>query len=256
MNIKYLLGATCCIPLLPLMYYAGKRVRREVPSLDEATDTRGTVGNGPDYNLLLIGESTIAGVGVSSHKDGLTGSLADHISSDLAVKVNWEVKARSGYTAAKVNNKIVTKIEMNNPNLIIIGLGANDAFTLNTPRQWCEHISALIKKLQYRYPDAPIVFLNMPPLKAFPALPSLLKNTVGNLIEILGQELDQLIKKTFINVYFNSELIEFKSWGQRYNLSEKKEQYFSDGIHPSQLTYELWGKETFAFVKRNNLLTT
>lgn len=254
MNLKYFLGSIISIPLLPWMYYSGKRVRQEVPKLSEATDSIASYGSQPtEMNLLVIGESTMAGVGVFSHKDGFTGSLASHISEHFQQKVNWEVMAKSGYTAAMVGTKLIPKIKMTTPDLIVIGLGANDAFTLNTPRQWTEHILSLLNLLQQKFHGVPIVFLNMPPIHEFPALPWVLKNTVGKLVNVLGEELEKLVTH-FDKVYYNSETISLETWGKRYRLSENSTKFFSDGIHPSAYIYQLWAKEMWEFIKRNDCL--
>ncbi len=252
MNLKYFLGSIVSIPLLPWMYYAGKRVRQEVPKLKEAEDNIATIGpHSNTFNLLVLGESTMAGVGVSSHKDGFTGSLAGHLSEHHQRSVTWEVVARSGYTAGLVSSRLVPKIKMTNPDLIVIGLGANDAFTLNTPRQWSENIISLIKQLQQKFEGIPIVFLNMPPIKEFPALPWVITSTVGKLVNILGEELEKL-SAHFDGVYYNSEKINLETWGKRYKLKGSSGQFFSDGIHPSEYTYKLWAKDMWEFIKRKD----
>ncbi|MDB9836326.1 hypothetical protein OAC51_05430 [Flavobacteriaceae bacterium] len=41
--------------------------------------------------MLTIGESTIAGVGVKIHQEGLTGVLANELATGLNIKVDWKV---------------------------------------------------------------------------------------------------------------------------------------------------------------------
>jgi hypothetical protein len=41
MNIKYILGAILTFPLLPLMYYQGKKIKNKVPRLPEAKGVNG-----------------------------------------------------------------------------------------------------------------------------------------------------------------------------------------------------------------------
>ncbi|MEM6380846.1 MAG: PAS domain-containing protein, partial [Bacteroidota bacterium] len=110
MNLKYLSGALITIPLLPLMYYQGKKIRARVPKLPEAKEPEGQcLINGKNerpLKIISIGESTIAGVGVQTHEEGFTGTLAKEISTLFDLNVDWKVYARSGYTAKKVENKI------------------------------------------------------------------------------------------------------------------------------------------------------
>lgn len=261
MNIKYLFGAVVSLPLLPLMYLQGKRIRAKVPQLQEAEGADGlfatmAVGRGT-LNLVTIGESTIAGVGVKTHEEGFTGSLAMELSVLLGCDVRWKVYARSGYTAQKVGQKLVPRITENHADLIVIGLGGNDAFTLSRPSKWKSDIRSLIESVRTKFPNTSIVFCNMPPIKDFPAFTPLIKFTIGNLVEILGEELQKIVNE-FQDVYYSSEIITLNGWLDKYKLSGKKEDFFSDGVHPSKLTYQTWAKdianEVFKNVRIRNAL--
>ena len=254
MNLKYLLGALITIPLLPLMYYQGKRIRQRVPQLPEAKGKEGTCEvNGSTshtLNLITIGESTIAGVGVETHEEGFTGTLANEISRLFHSNVEWKVYARSGYTARKVKKKLIPKINETQANLVVVGLGGNDAFALRSPSKWKSDIQSLIESIQSKFPKAIIVFCNMPPIKEFPAFTPLIKFTVGNLVEIFGDELHNTIRK-FDNVFHCGETITLKGWIDKFQLNATLEDFFSDGVHPSKLTYQTWAKDIANEVFRN-----
>lgn len=245
MNAKYFLGALMAAPLLPLMYVQGKRIRASVPQLPEAEAPSGLCRIASDkkpFRVLLLGESTIAGVGVKRHEEGFAGSLAEQLAEGLQRPVQWRVYARSGYTAERLRLKIVPKIEETEVDLLVIGLGGNDAFTLNRPSRWARAVKNLIADLRERYPQTPIVFCNMPPIKAFPAFTLLIKLTVGNLVELLGQTLQKTVKN-LPNVFYFGEIITLKDWAERYELPQEPQAFFSDGVHPSQLTYQTWAKD-------------
>jgi len=228
------------------MYFQGKKIRTRVPSLPEASGTEGESifknTHKPTINLLTIGESTIAGVGVDSHEKGFTGSLAQTLGSIYQTNVKWKVYAKSGYTAAKVAHKIIPKITEANINLIVVGLGGNDAFTLNTPSKWKKDIITLIAELKNKFPAVYIVFCNMPPIKEFPAFTPIIKFTIGNLVEILGEELHKLTIDDQQVFYFGKK-ITLKDWVDRLGTGVKSSDFFSDGVHPSTLTYQTWGME-------------
>ena len=253
MNLKYVLGSIVSLPLLPLLYFQGKKIRKKVPKLPEANEPKGFVNGNFDktLNLLSIGESTIAGVGVDYHKNRFTGALANTLSIELKSNINWRVYAKSGYTVKQVYQKIIPKIEENTIDIIVIGMGGNDAFTLNSPKKWASDIKNLINLLQTKYPNTPIFFTNMPPIKEFPAFTTSIKFVIGNLVEILGKELNNAIinKK---NVYYNNEVVTLKAWSKKHSLpSNNSKIYFSDGVHPSKLTYHVWGEEMAKFIKTN-----
>ncbi len=251
MNFKYYLGAIISIPLLPLIYFQGKNIRKKVPKLPEAKEPKGFVNGNFDktLNILSIGESTIAGVGVDYHKNGFTGALANTLSKELERNIDWRVYAKSGYTVKQVCKKIAPNIEESSTDMIVIGMGGNDAFTLNSSKKWVSDIENLINLLQHKFPNTPIFFTNMPPIKEFPAFTKSIKFVIGNLVEILGTELNNLIKNKE-NVYYNNEIVTLKNWSKRHSLPNNNSKiYFSDGIHPSKLTYHVWGEEMAGFIK-------
>jgi lysophospholipase L1-like esterase len=250
MNLKYIAGAAISIPLLPLMYYQGKKIRAEVPQLPEAEGKTGQciVNNqsANDLKVIFIGESTIAGVGVQTHEEGFAGAFAKTFSRFIEKNVIWKVYARSGYTAKSVHRKLLPKITEKQADLIVVGLGGNDAFTLNKPSNWSKDIRAIIESLQQIYPQTRIVFCNMPPIKEFPAFTSLIKFTIGNLVELLGEELEKVVKD-YENVYYYNEIISVRQWKSRYQIEGDQSKFFSDGVHPSKLTYQTWGKAVAQF---------
>ena len=246
MNLKYLAAAILTFPLLPLMYFQGKRIRSRIPTLPEASGEQGichpSIKTQRLIRLATIGESTIAGVGVETHEEGFTGTLAKELSHLWRVNIEWRVYARSGYTARNVTKRLVPRMEEDRIDLIVIGLGGNDAFKLNPPSKWKKDIEVLIHSLRSRYPQCMIVFCNMPPIKEFPAFTPLIKFTVGNLVEWLGSSLQKTIGR-YEHVFYSQEKITLEDWIRRLNTQVKKSDFFSDGVHPSKLTYQTWAKD-------------
>jgi lysophospholipase L1-like esterase len=254
-SLKYLLGSIVTVPLLPLLYYQGKKIKASVPRLAEAQGTEGsvTIGATKTIRMIAIGESTIAGVGVETHEIGFTGTLAKELAAKLNVNVDWKVYAKSGYTAKKVTEKLIPIIFERKIDLIVIGLGGNDAFALNSPSRWSKQIVALIDAVKNKFGEAPIAFANMPPIKEFPAFTSLMKFTLGNLVELLGEELEKTIDNKS-NVYYQRNTITLKDWTVRMNINGSEKDFFSDGVHPSQLTYQTWAKDFAMFIVENKMI--
>ena len=251
-KVKYFFGAIVSVPLLPFLYFQGKNIRKKVPKLPEAKEPKGFInGNfNKTLNILSIGESTIAGVGVDHHKNGFTGSLSNTLSINLKSNINWRVYARSGYTVAQVCKKIIPKIEETSTDIIVIGMGGNDAFTLNSPKKWADSIENLINLLQNKFPSTPLFFTNMPPIKEFPAFTKPIKFVIGNLVEILGERL-QDVTQDRKNVFYYNEIITLKKWSKKHSLPKNNSKvYFSDGVHPSELTYKVWGEEMANFITK------
>ncbi len=249
MNIRYLTGAVASIPFLPVLYVQSLILRARIPDLPEASGPIGvTSTNGSrTKRMVVIGESTIAGVGVDTHSEGFSGTLANHLSSTLGIDIEWTVYARSGFAAKRVKEELVPLVTEEAVDLIVIGLGGNDAFELNTPARWRRHVVELIRELRQKYPHPPIAFTNMPPIKGFPAFTGLMKATLGNLVEILGDELEKLVVD-FDGVYYNARRITWEDWNERLGVSGDAQDFFSDGVHPSKMTYQVWARDFAGFL--------
>lgn len=252
MNIKYILGTILTIPLLPIMYLQGRKIKATVPRLPEAEGVKGltSVSSEKILRMITIGESTIAGVGVNTHQEGFTGSLANELATELKTNIDWTVYAKSGYTAKKVKEKIIGLITEKTIDFIVIGLGGNDAFELNTPKKWNRDIRELIKSIRLKFEAVPIVFVNMPPINEFPAFTSLIRFTIGNLVDILGKELEK-IAKDIEHVYYYTRKVSSADLIERFNLKIKPEDFFSDGVHPSKETYQIWAKDVSNFITQS-----
>jgi len=255
MKVKYILGSMMVFPLLPLMYIQGKRIRKNVPVLPEASGPEGKcfTGSGSKLTVLYLGESTMAGVGVETHAEGFAGTLSQLLSEEFDLAIDWKVYAKRGYTAFEIHKKMLPLITENTADLIVIGLGGNDAFTLNTPWKWGSQIRALINSLQQQFTNTPLLFLNMPPIKEFPAFTPLIKFSIGNLVEILGEELAVVVRE-FKDVYYCTQNITLADWAKRLDADADVTVFFSDGVHPAKITYQIWAKDVSGFIEYNEIL--
>lgn len=254
-QVKYLLASALVIPTLPIIYVQGQMIKKTVPKLPEATGIEGhlSIDSEKNIRLLCIGESSMAGVGADIHEEAIGGTIAKELSSKLNSNVYWRVYARNGYTAKRVRFKILPKITERNFDIIVIALGANDAFAFNSPKTWRKNIVSLLKDTQALFPETPIVFMNMPPIKEFPAFSKLIQFSVGNLVDMYGEDLDQICQQ-LEEVYFSKELIRMETWQEKYQIHGTASDFFSDGVHPSKLTYQVWAKDVAEFIIKENIL--
>ena len=255
MKVKHVLGSMVVFPLLPFMYIQAMSIRKKVPVLPEASGPEGKCLTGSIANLkvLYLGESTIAGVGVETHAEGFAGTLSQLLSQEFDSAIDWKVYAKSGFTALEIHKKILPLITETAADLIVIGIGANDAFTLTTPWKWKSNIRALIISLQQQFTKTPLLFLNMPPIKEFPAFSPLIKFSIGNLVEILGEELAVVVKE-FKDVYYCAQNITLADWVKRLDADADVTAFFSDGVHPAKITYQYWAKDVAMFILENRVI--
>lgn len=251
MNRPYLYNIIRNIPVFPVMYWQSQRIRRNIPDLPEAIEPNGSfIRSGTEpFTLITLGESTVAGVGVERHEDGFTGTLAKELSIKLNRTVNWSVYAKSGYTAKKVHRHILPQVEESEADLFVIGLGGNDSFEFTAPYWWERNIHKLIAEIRRRFGDVPIAFANMPPVREFPAFSSLMHGAIGAQVDYLGLTLSNLIEN-MDDVHFDHSQLDFRGWIEENNLDLVPDDFFSDGVHPSVLTYQTWAKNFAEFVAK------
>lgn len=242
--IKYFLGAMLILPLLPLMYLQSRRVKASIPDLPEPTDTTGSSGSNQSspLKMLVIGESTMAGVGVASHQEGFAGSLAHELAKTLHASICWNVHAKSGITVSRIPDELLSGIVEKDWDVIVVGIGGNDAFKLNSPTRWKAQVRHLIHQLKMKFGDTPVFFTSMPPVKEFPAFTPLMRWSIGNLVELLGASLAELVSE-FDGVYYDSDVITIDRWVKEHNYLPDITLYFSDGVHPSKLTYQTLARQ-------------
>ncbi len=244
LQLIYLLGAFICAPLLPLLAWQARRVRREVRALPEAMLHRDATAPGPvpPLRLVLLGESTIAGVGVTDQRDGIAGQLARALADSLGCAVRWQVFARNGCTARDCRREFVPLLLAEPIDLIVVGLGGNEAFTLNSPRAFRRQMGELIRSIRERHPAVPIVIPSLPPVGEFPAFPWLMRVVLGGLIRLHGLALLDL-PAAEPGVHYLPGPIRLRDWLGRVPGVTDAQGFFSDGVHPNALTYGVLSRE-------------
>ncbi len=69
----------------------------------------------------------------------------------------------------------------------------------------------------------------------------------------LGNTLSDMVLREPL-VYFDSRRIRFDTWGKILAPDHRKEEFFCDGVHPSELAYRLWASQTMSFIRENQVL--
>lgn len=229
---KYLLRGLAVLPFTPFLYLQGQYTRYRVGRLpDAAGEPSGVVeGNGKTIRLLAIGESTVAGVGVKELKDALGGRFAHHLSRETGATVEWHAMGISGITARRTLDEILPELPDEQFDLILIALGGNDVFALNSPVRFRTDMSEIIRRLRQRSPGAKIVLANVPMIRDAIGLPHPLKYVLANFAKI--QHFNAIgLASQLKDVYYYDEV---KRVG---------DDFFSDGVHPSGSGYDSWAED-------------
>jgi lysophospholipase L1-like esterase len=184
-------------PLMPLLALQGRGVRRRMPRLPAAAGKACGVAAGacPPLRLAVLGESTVAGVGATTHAEGLTGQLAVALARDTGHAVAWQAAGRVGLTARQAA-ALVPQLPKAHTDLLVIVLGINDVLAFTPPARWAEHLLNLIGDArEHLGRAAPVLIAGVPPAGQLPALPQPLRGVLGRHARALDAATHQLAQR-------------------------------------------------------------
>lgn len=212
--------------LAPVLLYQGKRARRLTPRLPEADgSTSGQFGEGnADVRLLVIGESTAAGVGVSSHEQGLASQLALQLHERSGQTICWHTYGVNGIRLGQLNQALVSA-ELPPADVVLLSMGVNDTTGFTPRHRFRQQLLALRAGLTQRYPES-LYLLSVPPMHLFTALPAPLRQIMGWRARQLNRVYEQLARHA-------PEDFQYLSYPALTDTSLLA----SDGYHPGERGY-------------------
>ncbi|MCI0337411.1 MAG: SGNH/GDSL hydrolase family protein [Acidobacteria bacterium] len=218
--------------LLPVLFAQGMWVRQITPRLPDASGpNEGIVaGSRPVFRLIMLGESTVAGIGAPTHDLALTGQTAKALAQRTRRAVQWLALGRSGANARVALAELTPRLAGRRADAVVIALGVNDSTGLISVERWKKDISQLAGAVRNHLTDVKIVISGPPPLECFPAFPGLLRNFLGARSRLLDQALSQLAP-TLQNIV-HAPMI--KGLNDRH--------FCEDKFHPSVTGYATWGE--------------
>ena len=215
-------------PLLPWLIAQGRRVRRDTPRLPPAagSSTGAVDGSAPALRVLLIGESTVAGVGAATHVDGMAGHFARDLRARCGRRVEWSVFGLSGATVRHAHTNLLPAIPSEPADLIVIAFGVNDVLARTPPARYAMHLRELIAATRGKAGPAPVLLAAVPPMGRFPALPQPLRAYVGARARMLDRAMRRLRIAGVVHV------------GSQVRIDAAM--FARDRFHPSPAGYRAW----------------
>ncbi|WP_461535662.1 SGNH/GDSL hydrolase family protein [Spongorhabdus nitratireducens] len=233
------------VALLPLLWLQGRQVRQKIPTLPEAAPPfEGLTGSqDKKMHILVMGESTAAGVGAKVHDVALAGQLARYLSLNLKQTVAWQAIGQNGLKSQGLLHqlfpeKIKPVLQQQPVDLIVISMGVNDAKGFTPRQQWKQNIKRVIMAIR-QYSDATIFLTGAPPLEQFPELPKPLSSVLGARARIISRQLDDLCRSDIERVHYLP-----------MNPGLNDGDLASDGFHPSEQAYASWGEQLSSYYQR------
>jgi lysophospholipase L1-like esterase len=216
-------------PLLPLALPLALYTRRTALRLPVARgEPSGSVAAhlpGEPFRLLLIGESTVAGVGVTHFDQSLASCLALALAERLGRPVRWRACGENGITAAEARERLLPLGLEEPADLALLVFGVNDTTRLTTSKRWVGSLMEMADALAAR--GCLVAFSAVPPLQHFSALPWLLRQLMGWRAALLDHELQGLAQR-------------LGAMHCALDLPFEAKYLAEDGYHPSALGYKRW----------------
>jgi lysophospholipase L1-like esterase len=209
-------------PWLPYLVYQVKKVRESSPKLPSQSSLL-TLGQG-EKHVLLLGESTVAGVGASAAAHTLAGNFArllgDSYQIETIGKKGLRVKdAFSLYHQHKKSRSATTEG-------VILFLGANDCFLLTSPQEFKQELRSLMLQIQVETDANWIYLAAIPPVHLFPAFSEQMRSFLSKQRAYLQREMEDIAANDPKVIYHTIPM-------------DLQPEFFSaDGVHPSDLGYQ------------------
>lgn len=214
--------------LLPLLAAQGLHVRRKALILPEAEGPRaGIDGTGPDLHLLVLGDSSAAGVGVARQQDALSGQLAAALNPHF--RLHWRLEARTGETTRSTLARM-RDIRPMRTDAVVLALGVNDTTRLAAPGGWLRRQQALYDLLRRDCGAQQIYVTAVPPLGQFPLLPQPLRWVLGRHARGLDLHLQRLLADQPDCTHISLDL------------PPDPALMADDGFHPGARVYRHWAR--------------
>lgn len=217
------------ILLLPVLLGQAVFVRKRAIALPEpAGDRTGTIGQGPALRLLILGDSSAAGVGVARQEQALMGQLTAHLAP--SVTVTYHLHAVTGARTSDVLVWLDT-LKEGPYDVVVTALGVNDVTKAVSLGRWRRQQTALFDRLTTQFGARKIVVSGLPPMGQFPLLPQPLRWVLGRQAARFDRHLHALVAARPVCTMARIDL-----GLDETNMSE-------DGFHPGPEVYAVWAKE-------------
>ena len=205
--------------------------------------------NPAHLNIVVLGDSTTAGVGVSRPEDSLPYLLARRVADAETRSVR--VVSR-GWAGARVGdlprNQVPNATAPNRPNhrgpflpsadIVAVVIGSNDATHRTPPNRYRADLRAALEEIRKQAPNARMVLAGIPAFRgALPALEPLifLADQYGRLLRPISRAEAARIGAAYADLYAHVPAL----------IAGRRDVLSSDQFHPSAVGYDAWAEVIF-----------
>lgn len=208
---------------LAVLMAQGPWVSRRTPRLPPAEGPgQGVHGEGPVLELLALGDSIIAGVGVAETEQALPSRFAAALARGQSRRVHWHAIGVNGQRSIALRAMLGGSWEAATPpDLVLVSNGINDVTRPGRPGAVLARLQGVLESMERRFPSSMILQLGLPPLGRFPALPRPLRTVLGSRAAAIDEALGEWIRS-------RPQIIHLP-----FNEPANPEDFAEDGYHPN-----------------------
>ncbi len=230
------------LPLLtwlafPIYIWQGIGVRMRTQRLTPANGPiSGTFdGTGPAINLLMLGDSSAAGVGVDRTEDSLGPQLARHLHEHTGREVNWRMAGFSSAVSKEIRDLVIPNLERGGWTHIVLSIGTNDCKNFHTVPAFKRNFGGMLYALKAKWPEARVVWSPVVEFTSVPAIPTAL----GKILEIRAQAFNRLGKRLCAE---RSAIC-----ATRLPIRDPQTGFCHDGFHASAAGFNYWAQHLVGY---------
>jgi lysophospholipase L1-like esterase len=216
-------------------------VRDNALRLPEAAGERhGVAGSGRvALRVLIVGDSSAAGVGVGTQDEAFAGQLAQSLAERTGAAVGWQLVATSGHTAGDAA-RALAGATLQTADLLVTALGVNDVLDQTRPARFLAALDEIHALAVTRAQVTHTWHCGLPPLGTFALLPQPLRWILGRDAAHLDRALLRHIEGQSTRLHLplpdaprmpGKDDATPEGWMAR------------DGFHPGLLGYRQWGRQ-------------
>lgn len=182
--------------------------------------------------LVILGDSTAAGVGSPALSQSLAVLVADRVAARLGCPVHVVSKGISGARTATVLANQVPLLQTAKPDVVLIVIGSNDVTHVTAPWTMRRQTTALVEAAR-KTGQAPVVIGGIPQFRTVPALLQPLRWVTGRYASVLREVQRHAVAQAGATYVDIAALASPRFVGRPESMS-------SDGFHPSPVGYGFW----------------
>lgn len=222
--------------LFPYLLARAAWLRRSALVLPEPEGAReGVVGQGRPLRMLVLGDSSAAGVGTGHQSQALSGQLCERLSRHY--EVDWMLDAKTGRTTRQMVKQL-SKIPARQFDIAVTALGVNDITKRASRENWLEDTEQMHDLLQSKFGVKHIYVSGIPRIGDFPLLPPVMRWMLGKQGERYDEGLVEMVSGRAGCYHVPADLA-------LHGLMSE------DGFHPSAAVYSEWAQKIYVRILVN-----